>query len=384
MSDTTYNFQGYPLKLIDNGDGSYSFAIGGSGATGATSANQTNGSQQTKVTDGTNIVNVLKGLDGSAAAQNSQFVAGAYLEKGGLSTSSVTGNDLQAGIDVSNYKWFSVQTFGTWTGTVSVQGSNDNTNWVAVIMADVSSASVATTITSNIIRVGSIGFRYLRVRVTAGGTGTVQGAIQLYTVPPPAVVTSVSAAQSGSWAVGPSTSTGSATGGQAMYVGINSSAATLQGLDSINRSGDSGAGNNAVASGQLLFNGSTYDRVRNNETVSLLTAAARTTTQTSADLVNFNGASFLDVILDTTVASTGSVTLAINGKDPASGKYYPLLAGLAVTTVTTNVYRIGVGLTPVANAAANLPLPRIFQIVVTANNANSQTYSVGYNLTRGQ
>ena len=117
-----------------------------------------------------------------------------------------------------------------------------------------------------------------------------------------------------------------------------------------------------------------------NTGVTLLPSAARTTTQTSADLVNSN-AKFVHVILDMTVVGTGSVTVTINGKDPASGKYYLLLAGAAVTTNVTNVYKVGPGLTAAANAAANDFVPAIFQIVVTANNANSATYSVGYNLT---
>jgi hypothetical protein len=117
-----------------------------------------------------------------------------------------------------------------------------------------------------------------------------------------------------------------------------------------------------------------------NAAVTLLASAARTTTQTSADLVNSN-AKFLHVILDMTTVGTGSVTVTINGKDPASGKYYLLLAGAAVVTNVTNIYKVGPGLTAAANAAANDFIPAVFQIVVTANNANSATYSVGYNLT---
>jgi hypothetical protein len=116
-----------------------------------------------------------------------------------------------------------------------------------------------------------------------------------------------------------------------------------------------------------------------NAGVTLLASGARTTTQTSADLANTN-ARYLHVILDMTVVGTGSVTVTINGKDPASGKYYLLLAGAAVVTNVTNIYKVGVGLTAAANAAANDVVPATFQIVVTANNANSATYSVGYNL----
>lgn len=112
-----------------------------------------------------------------------------------------------------------------------------------------------------------------------------------------------------------------------------------------------------------------------------LTSASRTTTQTSPDYAN-RGCNFLDLILDVTAnaGGLGSVTVTINGKDPASGKYYLLLSGAAVTTVSTNVYHIGPSLTAAANVTANAAIPEIFQVVVTANNANPMTWSCGLNL----
>lgn len=118
-----------------------------------------------------------------------------------------------------------------------------------------------------------------------------------------------------------------------------------------------------------------------NEDVALLPSISRTTTQTSGDLTNITG-NTLTVVLDVTSAGTGSVTVTINGKDSASGKYYLLLSGAAVTTNSTNRYRVGPALAASANAVAQDYLPRTFQIVVTANNANAMTYTLGYSLTR--
>lgn len=108
----------------------------------------------------------------------------------------------------------------------------------------------------------------------------------------------------------------------------------------------------------------------------ILASGARTTTQTGKDMSNVGGKGIV-VVLDMTTVGTGSVTLSIDGKDPVSGKYYNLLTGAAVTTNSTNVYRVYPGLTAAANATANDVLPRTFRVVVTANNANSATYSVG-------
>lgn len=132
-----------------------------------------------------------------------------------------------------------------------------------------------------------------------------------------------------------------------------------------------------VNSEGALFNGATWDRVRSNiDTAALVTAAGATTTQTGADQTNYNGRG-VKVVLDMTVVGTGSVTLAIQGKDAASGKYYAILTGAAVVTNVTNVYTIYPGATAVANASVSDVLPRTWRVVVTANNANATTYTVG-------
>lgn len=111
-----------------------------------------------------------------------------------------------------------------------------------------------------------------------------------------------------------------------------------------------------------------------------LASAARTTTQTVSD-IDTNGCKYLNVVLDMTTAGSGSVTLTINGKDPASGKYYLILSGAAVTSNTTNRYKVGPNVTASANAIAQDYLPKTIQLVVTANNANTATYSLGYSIT---
>lgn len=130
---------------------------------------------------------------------------------------------------------------------------------------------------------------------------------------------------------------------------------------------------------QYAYNGSTIDRLRNNVDVTLLASGTRSTIQTSADITTYN-AQGIHVTLDMTVVGTGSVTVTINGKDPASGKYYLLLSGAAVITNVTNVYKVYPGLPATANVSANDHIPRTIQIVVTHNNANNAIYSVGYTL----
>lgn len=118
-----------------------------------------------------------------------------------------------------------------------------------------------------------------------------------------------------------------------------------------------------------------------NQEITVLASGARTTTQTSSDYTN-QDARALIVTLDVTSAGTGSITVTIQGKDAVSGKYFTLLAGAAVTTVTTNRYKVSPDLAAVANVTAQDHVTPTFRILVTHNNANTITYSVGAQLVQ--
>src|SRR5437879_3068596 len=114
-----------------------------------------------------------------------------------------------------------------------------------------------------------------------------------------------------------------------------------------------------------------------------LPSASRTTTQTSPDIDTRSYRS-LTVTVDITVIGTGSITATINAKDVASGKYILILAGLALVANATTRYKVTPGeIAAAANAVAVDVLPQFIQIVITANNANPVTYSVGYDLEDG-
>lgn len=134
----------------------------------------------------------------------------------------------------------------------------------------------------------------------------------------------------------------------------------------------------AVAGWLKEANTSSWDAQEANGSRVELASASRTTTQTGGDRTNYSLRA-LHVVIDVTVAGTGSITPSIQGKDP-NGVYYDLLVGTAITSNGTTVLKVGPGLTPVANGVANDYLPRTFRVNITANNANAITYSVGYNL----
>jgi ABC-type proline/glycine betaine transport system substrate-binding protein len=110
-----------------------------------------------------------------------------------------------------------------------------------------------------------------------------------------------------------------------------------------------------------------------------LASAARTASVSSVDIAN-NAGKGLHIIFDVTAVATSDVKVKVEGKDPASGKYYTILEGASVTTITTNIYKVYPGLTAAANLVASDILPKTIRLTVTHANANSTTYSVGYSL----
>lgn len=115
---------------------------------------------------------------------------------------------------------------------------------------------------------------------------------------------------------------------------------------------------------------------RTQDIGAVLTGTAATASQNTPDFVG-GAQRGVKVVFDVTNAGTGSVTLTIQGKDPASGKYYTLLAGVAVVANGTAVYTVYPGITAAANVSASDVLPKVWRILVTANNANPVTYTVG-------
>jgi hypothetical protein len=125
---------------------------------------------------------------------------------------------------------------------------------------------------------------------------------------------------------------------------------------------------------------------RSNGSINLLASGARTTTQTittdagGTALINLGGCG-CRLIVKSTVIGTGSITASIQGISN-TGATYTLLTGAAITTNTTTVYEIFPGAPATANVSANTFLPYRFQVVITANNANSATYQVDLDFLR--
>ena len=114
----------------------------------------------------------------------------------------------------------------------------------------------------------------------------------------------------------------------------------------------------------------------------LFKSAARAVAQTYASgEQDGTDIEYLHVIIDVTaVTATPALTVKIQGKDPASGKWYDILVSTAIATVSTTVLKVGPALTAAANLVANDMIPSIWRVTVTHGDTDSATYSVGANL----
>lgn len=148
--------------------------------------------------DGTNKANVF---GNSQANENALYTAGAFTEQASLSAAALN-TDLVASTDVSAYKWFTLQLTGTWTGTITFQGSNDNSTFFSVPVANINpNNSVISAVTNNGVFTGPIIYRYLRVRMTSYTSGTANGTLEVYTTAASVIGTLVPVTQSGTWTV---------------------------------------------------------------------------------------------------------------------------------------------------------------------------------------
>lgn len=104
--------------------------------------------------------------------------------------------------------------------------------------------------------------------------------------------------------------------------------------------------------------------------------------QQSADYDNPNWNSGLFTLNISSYGSTGTTTLEVLMKDPASGNYV-LIASKTITAAGQIGINMGLGSAVTGNfGAAGCALPRTFVVKVVPPDGNNNTYSVGASLSR--
>ena len=97
-----------------------------------------------------------------------------------------------------------------------------------------------------------------------------------------------------------------------------------------------------------------------------LKMTGQTTTTNSGDLDSISGSVGVFVVdITAFTGTTPTAVFLVEGKDPASGKYYTILQSAALVGVGTTILRVFPGGTPAANLIANDVVPRTFRVTCT-------------------
>jgi hypothetical protein len=119
-----------------------------------------------------------------------------------------------------------------------------------------------------------------------------------------------------------------------------------------------------------------------NIDAALLTLTAAAVGGNSADQANISAIG-LKLVVDITAitGTTPSLTVTIQGKDKASGKYYNILTSAALAAVGTTVLTVYPGVAAAANVSANDILPATWRVLYAiAGTTPAVTATVGASL----
>jgi hypothetical protein len=182
---------------------------------------------------------------------------------------------------------------------------------------------------------------------------------------------------------------GTAAPSKALYLGArDANSGLFEGLRTASR--DSEAGSTVLANAPMGFNGSSWDRWRNNTEGTLLASAARTATTASPQQINHNARGIHVVLNVTAVSGTGGLKIRILAYDPVQGTDYYLHLGSTITTTGRYVIELYPGSSAAGISTATsifavhervaATLPKKFFVSISHGDASSYTYSLGYSL----
>lgn len=99
-------------------------------------------------------------------------------------TANTTNGLVTSSTDCSNYTFLSLQLTGTWSGIITFEFSNNNTDWISGVLYNLSTTGAPNTVTTgNGIYYGNKQGRYFRARLSTYSSGTVNGALSLSSSP---------------------------------------------------------------------------------------------------------------------------------------------------------------------------------------------------------
>lgn len=252
-----------------------------------------------------------------------------------------------------DYAWLIAQISGTFSATITWEGTLDGTNWEQVRAINMGNGALSHLATSTgLYAVPCGGFLGVRARVSTYGSGavTVTGILTTSAFSPPLVAYTHDAPETGADGLS-----------NTFYIERGKSDTDMR-----------------TITAPMQFNESTWDRIRGNTEAALLASAARTETASSPDQTNYNARGVIVTLDVTAVTDTPELTLKVEAK--MGSNYEALLtASAAVADVGVHSYIVYPGVGAAAGdvvQVAGFPLPRTWRVTVTHAASDSATYNV--------
>jgi hypothetical protein len=172
-------------------------------------------------------------------------------------------------------------------------------------------------------------------------------------------------------------------GAARMVIGAPASTAHVAAFTPQDAAGNSTTSLAAVTFTQL-YNGTSWDRFRNNADATVRASTADSSSFNGADQTNYN-ARGATVFVNVSAITSATLVVKVQGKDLVSGNYYDIPGAVTGSLTTTGLVAIhlvpGAAGTPAAGSAiCSLPLPRTWRVVGTVT-GTSVTSSVGVSHT---
>jgi len=286
-----------------------------------------------------------------------------------LTTGVATTNSTVA-LSLTGSSGVTIDLRGTFTATITFQGTTDGSTWTALpaipVGSGVNIASVTTATAAGSWMINANGMQQVRATCSAYTSGTVTAVVRamqatglVYTMPAGQTTQAVSG-----------TVTANVTG----YPTAAASADALANptVTKIDTTG-------------LLFNGTSWDRYRNNIIVTAEASSAKTATGNGTTQTNFNHAGvFLWVNVTAVSGTTPTLTVRLQWSPDGGTTWVDLdttnAQTASITGVTTAVLRVYPGLATTANASLNSVLPRTWRLAWTIGGTTpSFTFAVQAN-----
>lgn len=235
--------------------------------------------------------------------------------------------------------------------SVNVQGSEDGLTWFSAPVAasggnwSFSITAIATTV-GGVAILSPVYFRYCRVMLTAYTSGAIVGVARLRAAP-----------------------INTQSFGNIVNSQVTNSTGTAM-LPNAAASADAYANPTITQIGAdgMLFNGTTWDRARNNFNVNTGDTGAKTATFNGATQTNYNAAGATIVInMGTVSGTTPTLTAQVQGSADGGTTWYNIAGAVTPTINATGVTTLVVypGVAAVANAAVSSVIPRTWRLAYT-------------------